>query len=484
VENPLITVTKSTGAQIAQRDDGSFGTCNGTYTYVISAEGYLPISGSFTIDDVANDYKDDKNSIEVQMEGAQDYCTVSFKVTYKGGESLGEVSVKDSDGTTVAPHDDGTWMLAPGAYTYTVVSDHYETVTDTLTVTEEDKGSSSEISVALTDRQYWAFVNVQPQDVSELDTTTITVKNEADDTVEPFKQNKGEYRLTNGTYTYVVAAEGYQTATGSFTVEDRTQTVSVELKEVEKQPEQPSQTDTSTPAVTPGASGGSSGGASGGASMDTMEDSLETEESEETEEAEQPEIGRYTDIETEYHELTDVAEDDWYYEPINFLLTVGVFQGNPNGGFSPKQTMTRAMVVTVLYRLSGAEEPDAASTFTDVSSTAYYAKAVAWAQANGVIKGTGNGKFSPDAALTREGLATILQRYTALTGLDATAQGNGASLAFRDYDDVSSYAATSVNWAYEQGLYQGNSTGNLTPRASITRAEAAAVLARYLRGVL
>lgn len=108
-----------------------------------------------------------------------------------------------------------------------------------------------------------------------------------------------------------------------------------------------------------------------------------------------------------YH---DVAEGAWYYDAVRFVTEKELFSGVPGGGFAPNVIMSRAMLVTVLHRLAG--EPEAGSaSFADVADGRWYADAVKWAAANGIVKGTGNGLFDPDGNVTREQIAVILMRF-------------------------------------------------------------------------
>ncbi len=179
-------------------------------------------------------------------------------------------------------------------------------------------------------------------------------------------------------------------------------------------------------------------------------------------------------------QFTDVIENDWYCDAVQFVVDRGLFNGVGPDQFAPHDVMTRAMLVTVLYRYSGdsvAWEP----VFDDVSSGTWYSAAVTWAAQNGVVNGVGNGKFDPEGTITREQLATILYRYATKIGADTSAR---AELNFPDTDRLSSWAADGMQWAVAEGLIQGSGTGSdvkLLPDDGATRAQVATVLMRFIQ---
>lgn len=179
--------------------------------------------------------------------------------------------------------------------------------------------------------------------------------------------------------------------------------------------------------------------------------------------------------------FTDVSTSDWFYSDVMFVYENGLFSGTDSRSFSPNASMTRAMLVTVLYRLEGEPAGTGSSSFSDVRSGSYYEKAVAWAAANGIVTGTGSTSFSPDAKVTREQLAAILYRYAQYKKLDTDA---GAKLdSFSDAGNVSGYASEALSWAVSEGLINGAS-GRLTPKGDATRAQVAAILHRFVENVM
>ncbi len=172
----------------------------------------------------------------------------------------------------------------------------------------------------------------------------------------------------------------------------------------------------------------------------------------------------------------DVDTSDWYYDDVRYVYENGLMNGVTTTQFAPKTDITRGMLVTILYRVEG--EPAApANPFKDVASGSYYEAAIAWAETRGIVNGFGGGLFRPNAPITREQFVAILYRYAAYKGLQTTAS---ASLsAFADAASVSGWAVDAVRWAVGSGLMNGKN-GRIDPAGLTTRAEAAALLHRYL----
>ena len=174
--------------------------------------------------------------------------------------------------------------------------------------------------------------------------------------------------------------------------------------------------------------------------------------------------------------FSDVHEDDWFFGAVNYVYDNGMMNGTGDGCFSPALTTSRAMIVTILYRLE--DDPVTASSgFSDVQSGTWYTDAVGWASTNGVVSGYGNGCFGPDDAITREQLSAILYRYASLKGIDVSA--SDPLSGFTDAGSVSAYAHDAMRWAVGSGLITGKGNGILDPLGSATRAESAAILMRF-----
>ena len=176
----------------------------------------------------------------------------------------------------------------------------------------------------------------------------------------------------------------------------------------------------------------------------------------------------------------DVHEDDWFAGAVEYVTGEGLMKGTSATRFSPGGDTTRGMVVTILYRLE--QEPETepgAAAFTDVAEGAYYADAVAWAEANGIVTGYGDGRFGPNDNVTREQLAAILYRYASYSKADTTA--TGTLDGFRDAAQVSSYAEAALKWAVGSELITGKTGNLLDPRGNATRAEIATILMRLIQ---
>lgn len=178
--------------------------------------------------------------------------------------------------------------------------------------------------------------------------------------------------------------------------------------------------------------------------------------------------------------FTDVRESDWFYEDVAFAYENGLFAGTSDTTFSPNASMTRAMLVTVLYRLEGQPAVNGRSGFSDVQYNGYYEDAVTWAADNGIVNGTSTTTFSPNANVTREQMAAILYRYAQHKKYN-TAASSGLN-GFTDYASVSGYAAASLEWAVAEKLVNG-SAGKLMPTGNATRAQVAAILHRFVENV-
>ena len=172
--------------------------------------------------------------------------------------------------------------------------------------------------------------------------------------------------------------------------------------------------------------------------------------------------------------FTDVPATHWAAGAVEFVTSQGLLQGTGASTFAPGQPMTRAMLVTALWREAGSPVVNYAMDFDDVDEDQWYTEAVRWAVSKGIVAGTGKG-FSPDAALTRESLAAILFRYAGgqVSADDLSGYADGAV--------VSAWAREAMNWAVAQGLITGKSGGRLDPGGTASRAEVSAILMRYVQ---
>ncbi len=175
--------------------------------------------------------------------------------------------------------------------------------------------------------------------------------------------------------------------------------------------------------------------------------------------------------------FTDVT-DHWALDAIRYAYENKLFNGVSDTEFAPNMPMTRGMLVTVLYRLEGEPETAASASFTDVDADQWYAKAVAWAAENEIVKGYG-ASFGPNDLVTREQMATILLRYAVWKQYDTTA-GGMALREYADYAEISGWATAALEWANAEGLILGRTETTIVPQGDATRAEVATILMRFI----
>ena len=171
----------------------------------------------------------------------------------------------------------------------------------------------------------------------------------------------------------------------------------------------------------------------------------------------------------------DVAPNAWYKDAVQYAYDHGLMTGVSAYEFAPEQTTTRAMIVSILARLENVTSAEDAG-FADVSADDWYAIAVNWAASAGVVSGTGDGNFSPNAAITREQLAAMLMNYSAWKGEDVSARADLSAYS----DQPSTWAAETMQWAVAEGLISGVTADQLQPQGNATRAQVAAILQRFL----
>lgn len=173
--------------------------------------------------------------------------------------------------------------------------------------------------------------------------------------------------------------------------------------------------------------------------------------------------------------FNDVAYTSWYYDAVKFVYDKGIMDGVSYYRFAPDATITRGMVVTMLWRMAG-EPYEAAAGFTDVAAGRYYTTAVAWAARNGIVEGMTSTTFAPDQAITREQLASILYRYAKWLGFS----GYGSDISgYTDAGKVSSYAYDAMSWAVRSGVVTGTSARVLDPQGTASRAAAAQMFMNF-----
>ena len=172
--------------------------------------------------------------------------------------------------------------------------------------------------------------------------------------------------------------------------------------------------------------------------------------------------------------FSDLKKSAWYHPYVDFVLDAGYMVGCGNDVFGPNQELTRAQIVTVLYRMAGSPQVEGTCPFTDVAADTWYTDAVIWAYQNDIAKGISETAFAPNQAVIREQMVAFLYRYAKSTGMDVTAEGD--LLDFTDADAVSPYAVEAITWAVSNGIVNGMGNNKLAPKATATRAQFAKII--------
>lgn len=219
----------------------------------------------------------------------------------------------------------------------------------------------------------------------------------------------------------------------------------------------------STGSTGSGSSGSSSSGSAGssesGTSPDNSDSPVKNEEK--------------TDL------FDDVKSGEWYYDAVKYMREKGFMKGTSDNEFSPGMPITRAMFVTILYRIENEPEVNIGNVFSDVGENEYYSDAVSWARENHIVSGVSDIEFAPDNKITREQIAAMIYRYAEYKGAVAK-DTERISLDYADISEISDYAAEAVEYCKEKGIMQGKDNNSFAPKDNTTRAETAAVLQRFL----
>ena len=213
-------------------------------------------------------------------------------------------------------------------------------------------------------------------------------------------------------------------------------------------------------------SGYGGGGFGGGSSSSKPKEPEKTEEPEEVKppaELEKPEVPKFSD-----------TDNHWAKDGIDYVTSLGIMNGVVEGKFAPEEKLTRGMLVTMLYRLSGDEVTDE-SGFSNVADNAWYAESATWAKEKGITSGYGDGTFGANDEVTREQLVVFLIRYAELMGMNTEAE----KADFEDSNDISDWAQNAINWAKAFGIVSGRDDGNFDPKGDATRGEIAVVFMRF-----
>jgi hypothetical protein len=179
--------------------------------------------------------------------------------------------------------------------------------------------------------------------------------------------------------------------------------------------------------------------------------------------------------------FSDVKSADWFYDAVKYAVQNGLFNGTLASDFSPNDNMTRAMFVTVLYRLEGEPAVTGTNSFTDVQSGQWYTDAVTWVSTNGIVSGYDGNLFGTNDNITREQMAAMLYRYAQYKGYDVSEMAD--LKVYTDASDISAWAETAMKWANTEGLITGTTSTALAPVGSATRAQVADTLMRFVENV-
>ncbi len=175
----------------------------------------------------------------------------------------------------------------------------------------------------------------------------------------------------------------------------------------------------------------------------------------------------------------DVHANSWYEEPVSYVIEKGIMTGVSNTNFAPEKNTSRAMAAAVLYRLSGSKKNVGDTMFMDVAAGNWYTDAVLWAGNNGIINGMPDKTFKPEQNITREQLVAVLYNYSKFKGHDTKIISS--PYTFADLNDISVYAKDAMSWAVEQGIVKGTNFNKIKPQESVTRAQLAAIISRYVQ---
>lgn len=190
----------------------------------------------------------------------------------------------------------------------------------------------------------------------------------------------------------------------------------------------------------------------------------------------------YSPVASDYQPVSqfrDVPADSYYYKDIQDMVDRGLFNGYNKYTFQPNGTMTRAMLVTVLWRLAGCPSTSTDMPFVDIPQGKYYTTAVAWAYKNGITSGVSDTSFNPNGQLNRQQLSAFLYRYANTYGYSTSAYNDLS--AYTDTDTIANYAVDAIHWSVGAGIVNGYANGTIRPTNSATRGQMAAMLARFIR---
>jgi len=177
--------------------------------------------------------------------------------------------------------------------------------------------------------------------------------------------------------------------------------------------------------------------------------------------------------------VKDVKKEDWFYEPIAYVINNGLMTGYVNGDFYPQVTLSRAMVAQILYNAENCPASDMDGTFSDIGDESWYKYSVYWAKNNNIVSGYKDGSFKPDQGVTREQLAVMLWKYSKYKNYKVETDGGAAFKKYNDTKNVSDWAIPALEWACSNKIINGNNN-TISPKGYATRAEMAQVLMNFM----
>lgn len=441
-----VTVSDGTNTYTATTNsNGNFtvtGVPDGSYTVTITAGGYntytdtVAVSGSnASIGTITMTASGGTTTYDVTGKVKSGSKSISGATVYMSGSTNTYTATTDSNGDfTISGVPDGSYSITAtktGYYTYTanVTVSGGNLDVGTIYLTERSSGSGSTGSSSTTtykitvDAGEGGKASANKSSASEDATITVTVTPDSGykiDSVTAKKSGGSKLTITeksDGVYTFTMPASDV-TVTVTFV-------------------------------------------------SDSAEAAEATKETEATVSAHVCPSEAYTDLNTSL----------WYHEYTDYVLEKGIMNGTGTNTFGPNANLTRAMMVQILYNMEDEHGTSDSAAFSDVSGSAWYANAVAWASSNGIVTGYDDNTFKPDASITREQMTAILYRYADYKGYDTSAE---ASLTgYEDADSIGSYAVSAVKWAVKEGIINGRDATHLAPAGTATRAEVAAIMTRF-----
>ena len=394
------------------------------------------------------------------------------------------VVVKSGETVAAADKDHGAYDLAAGAYTYTVSKDGYVTKTGSFTITAEQAAGHEKqtINVSLVsagsgsggsskDIKVTVKVMVPPVDQNKL----YTYKHDAKVYTNLVSDDKNAVTVSSGTsvrdamvlvldanhISYNEKFDGYFPTIGGWEATERGEKsgwmfmVNGSMSTVSAKDYDLTRNSTIVWFYTDDYTNdyGSESWSDGGSSSKPAENQT--------------------------FPFLDVVDTSWYYAAVKYAYEHKLFGGTSATEFSPEATMTRGMAATILYSLEGSPAVSAKSPFSDVADGQWYAKAVTWAEENGIVGGIDSESFAPEAGVTREQLAAILYRYAQYKKYSVSAGEDTNILSYEDAVQISPYAVSAIQWACGSGLMTGRTQTALAPVGTVTRAEVAVMLQRF-----